>query len=70
MKFRNMAPKAAIVSALAFLSTLPAHAELPTAVTTAVTGYQTDATAAIALIMAAGVTIWGLLKLASKLGWR
>lgn len=47
-----------------------AHAELPEGVSTAVTTYQTDATTAISLIMAAGVVIWGLLKLASKLGWR
>ncbi len=47
-----------------------AHAELPAAVSTAITAYQTDALAAIALVMAAGVTIWGLMKLASKLGWR
>jgi len=47
-----------------------AHAELPAGASTAITAYQTDATTAIGLIMAAGVTIWGLLKLASKLGWR
>ena len=47
-----------------------AHAALPTEVGTAITGYQTDATTAIGLVMAAGVTIWGLMKLASKMGWR
>ncbi len=47
-----------------------AHAALPTEVTAAITEYQTDATTAIGLIMGAGVIIWGLMKLASKLGWR
>lgn len=61
--------KIAIVSALSALAA-SAHAELPAAVSTAITGYQTDALAAIGLVMAAGVTIWGLMKLASKMGWR
>ncbi len=46
-----------------------ANAALPEGVSTAVTSYQTDALAAIGLVMAAGVAIWGLRKLASKLGW-
>jgi hypothetical protein len=60
------------LGALAFLAATvgSAHAALPEGVSTAITAYQTDATAAIGLIMAAGVTIWGLMKLASKLGWR
>lgn len=58
----------AAVAALAVAGV--AHAELPTEVTTSVNGYKVDATTAIGLIMAAGVTIWGLLKRASKLGWR
>lgn len=61
--------KIAIVSALSALAA-SAHAALPAAVETAITGYQTDALAAIGLVMAAGVTIWGLMKLASKMGWR
>ena len=47
-----------------------ANAALDPAVATAITAYQTDATTAIGLVMAAGVVIWGLMKLASKLGWR
>jgi len=47
-----------------------AHAALPTEVSAAITEYQTDALAAIGLVMAAGVAIWGLMKLASKMGWR
>ena len=58
--------------ALAFLAATggAAHAALPASVSTAITDYQADATTAIGLIMAAGVVIWGLMKLASKLGWR
>lgn len=65
--------RAAMVgSALAFLASVgtSAHAALPEGVETAIATYQTDALAAIALIMAAGVAIWGLMKLASKMGWR
>lgn len=47
-----------------------AHAALPEGVSDAITTYQTDALAAIGLVMAAGVAIWGLNKLASKLGWK
>ncbi len=70
---RNIARKfghklaAASGSALALVGA--AHAELPAGVSTAVSAYQTDALAAIGLVMAAGVAIWGLRKLASKLGW-
>ncbi len=67
---KKLLARLAVVQAAALLAAGAAHAELPTAVTTAITGYQTDALAAIALVMAAGVTIWGLMKLASKMGWR
>ncbi len=60
----------AILAAASLTVGTAAHAELPAAVATSITAYQTDALAAIALVMAAGVTIWGLMKLASKLGWR
>jgi hypothetical protein len=46
-----------------------AHAALPTNVSDAITAYETDALAAIGLVMAAGVAIWGLRKLAGKMGW-
>lgn len=64
--------RARVASALAFVAATggAAHAALPESVSTAITAYQTDATTAIGLIMAAGVIIWGLMKLASKLGWR
>jgi hypothetical protein len=46
-----------------------AHAALPAAVETAITGYSTDAGTAIGLVIGAGVVIWGLMKLGRKFGW-
>lgn len=54
---------------LALLGT-QAHAALPEGVSTAITAAQTDMLAAIGLVIGAMVAVWGLLKLASKLGWR
>lgn len=61
---------AGTVGACALVFAGQAHAELPAAVATAIDAYKTDATTAVGLIMGAGVVIWGLMKLASKLGWR
>lgn len=47
-----------------------AHAALPEAVGTAVDSAKTDMLAAVGLVIGAMVAVWGLLKLASKLGWR
>ena len=47
-----------------------AMAELPASVATDVGSAKTDMTTAIGLVIGAMVTVWGLLKLASKLGWR
>lgn len=66
----KIATRLALVPAAVLASAGAAHADLPPEVATAITGYQNDATTAIGLIMAAGVVIWGLMKLASKLGWR
>lgn len=54
---------------LALLGT-QAHAALPSGVDTAITAAQGDMLAAIGLVIGAMVAVWGLLKLASKLGWR
>ncbi|MDH6594344.1 hypothetical protein M2165_004233 [Variovorax sp. TBS-050B] len=70
MNRKNLALRLAALPTVALAAIGTAHAALPENVSTAVTAYQTDATTAIGLIMAAGVTIWGLMKLASKLGWR
>lgn len=66
----KIALRLAAIPSFALAAAGAAHAELPAAVASSITSYQTDALAAIALIMAAGATIWGLMKLASKLGWR
>lgn len=59
----------AVVQAAALAAAGAAHAELPASVSTAVTSYQTDALAALGLVLAAGVAIWGLRKLGQKMGW-
>lgn len=68
-KIRNAGVKLAAVPALALIGVSSAYAELPTEVSTAVTEYKTDALAAIGMVLAAGVAIWGLRKLGTKLGW-
>lgn len=68
--FKNRINAARALLASGFLiAGTAAHAELPTAVSGAITTYQEDATTAIGLLMAAGVVIWGLLALKRKLGW-
>lgn len=62
--------KVAAVSALALAGASAAHAELPASIATDVAAAKTDMLAAIALVIGAMVAVWGLLKLASKLGWR
>ncbi len=67
---KKLLARLAVVQGTALVAVGSAHAALPAAVSTAISDYQTDATTAIGLIMAAGVVIWGLMKLASKMGWR
>jgi len=59
---------AAIVAASSYALGTAAHAALPAGFSGAVTQYQVDAVEAIGLLMAAGIVIWGVLKLKSKLG--
>ncbi len=66
---RKYAAKAAAGAALVPVLVGNAMAALPTEASQAVDDYKTDALAAIGMVMAAGVAIWGLKKLASKLGW-
>lgn len=61
--------KLAAIPALVMATAGSAMAALPAGVTTEVDTYKQDALAALALILAAGVAIWGLKKLGSKLGW-
>lgn len=54
---------------LSGLAVSSAMAALPTGAEAAITGYQTDVLAAIGLVIAAGIAIYGLKKLGSKMGW-
>lgn len=64
------ATRLAAIPAVVLASAGAAHAALPEGVSTAITAAQTDMLAAIGLVIGAMVAVWGLLKLASKLGWR
>lgn len=59
----------AAVQAAALVAAGAAHAALPTEVSTAVDTAKTDLLAAIGMVMAAMVAVWGLRKLAAKMGW-
>lgn len=61
--------KVAAVSAIALAAATSAQAELPAGVSAEIDTYKTDALAALALILAAGVAIWALKKLGTKMGW-
>ena len=65
-----IATRLAAIPAVVLASAGAAHAALPSGVDTATTAAQTDMLAAIGLVIGAMVAVWGLLKLASKLGWR
>ena len=65
----KIATRLSLVPAFALGLMAAAHAELPANVSTEIAAYKTDALAALGLILAAGVAIWGLKKLGSKLGW-
>ncbi len=59
----------AAVQAAALVASGAAHAALPAEVSTAVDTAKTDLLAAIGMVMAAMVAVWGLRKLAAKMGW-
>jgi flagellar biogenesis protein FliO len=46
-----------------------AQAALPEEATTAITAAKTDLLAAIGMVIAAMVAVWGLRKLGQKMGW-
>ncbi len=68
--FTDVKTRSLVILASLALSAGSVFAALPTEATTAIADYKTDALAAIGAVMAAGVVIWGLMKLASKMGWR
>ncbi|THT98116.1 hypothetical protein E9531_15060 [Lampropedia puyangensis] len=61
--------KVLAVAAIATAAASSAQAALPPEVSTAVTEYKDDAISAIVMVIAAGVAIWGLRKLGTKMGW-
>ena len=63
------AAKVATVLAIGTAAASSANAALPPEVATSITAFQTDATTACGLVIAAGVVIWGLIKLGRKFGW-
>ena len=65
-----VATRLAAIPAFVLATAGAAHAALPAGVDTAITAAQTDMLTAIGLVNGAMVAVWGLLKLASKLGWR
>lgn len=65
-----VATRLAAIPAFVLATTGAARAALPAGVDTAITAAQTDMLTAIGLVIGAMVAVWGLLKLASKLGWR
>ena len=66
---KSLFKRLAIVQAAALFAAGAAHAALPPAVSEAIDTSKTDMLAAIGLVMAAMVAVWGLKKLASKMGW-
>lgn len=60
----------AAIPAFVLATTGSAMAALPAEVATSVGEAKTDMTTAIGLVIGAMVAVWGLLRLASKLGWR
>ena len=70
MKMRFASPRAISRAAVLAVSTAvgQAYAALPAGFAGSVTQYQADTVEALGLLMAAGVVIWGVMRLKSKLG--
>lgn len=66
---RKYGSKAAAAVAVVPFMAGNAMAELPPEVATATTAYKTDGLAAIGMVMVASIALWGLRKLAAKMGW-
>ncbi|MFT3717223.1 major capsid protein [Pseudorhodoferax sp.] len=62
---RFLAPVGVVALALS----TQAHAALPTGAAEAIETYETDVVAAIGLMIAAGIAIFAVKKLGSKMGW-
>lgn len=67
--FKNKMAKLAAVASGVVLSSGSAMAALPTGAAEAIASYQTDVTTVFGLIIAAGIAIYAVRKLGSKMGW-
>lgn len=61
--------RVAAISSFLAATTGAALAALPPAIATDVAEAKTDMLAALAIVISAMVAVWGLKKLAQKLGW-
>jgi len=59
----------AVVQGAALVAAGAAHAALPEGAAAAITTYQTDVVTVIGLMIAAGIAIFAVKKLGSKMGW-
>jgi hypothetical protein len=60
--------RAAVAAALVSL-TVSAQAALPTGAAEAIAAYETDVVTVFGLLIAAGIAIFAVRKLGSKMGW-
>ena len=67
-KFLNFVRAPALVSALVGAAA-SAHAALPAGAEAAITTMGTDVVSAIGMVIAAGIAIYAVRKLGSKMGW-
>lgn len=67
---KSIKARLAAIPAVVLTTIGTAQAELPPIVATSMDEAKTDMLAAVGLVIGAMVAVWGLLKLASKLGWR
>lgn len=70
MNVKKLKARLLAIPAVVITTTGTAMAALPESVSTDVASAKTDMLAAIGIVISAMVAVWGLLKLASKLGWR
>ncbi len=65
-KFAKFAAPAGVLG-LTLVSNV--HAAIPAGAADAITAYQTDVVAVMGLLIAAGIAIFAVRKLGSKMGW-
>lgn len=70
-KLATFSPRkaAAAVAAALLVGMQSAHAALPTGAAEAIEQYETDVVTVFGLLIAAGIAIFAVRKLGSKMGW-